>query len=183
VKNLTDKSKTRVLVLDTSAFVAGFDPFSVKETQYTIPKVNDELLENSMLSFRFRTAAENGKLKVQTPNSQYIDKVKAAAVQVGDKFFLSETDLHVLAMALQLKNEGLSPLIITDDYSIQNVANQLSLEFASLATFGITRRLHWIRYCPACHRTYPADYKSKVCEVCGTMLKRKPTRKTHISKI
>jgi UPF0271 protein len=170
------------LVLDTSAFVAGFDPFSVKERQYTIPEVNEELLGNSMLSFRFRTAAENGRIRVQAPAGQYVDRVKAASAQVGDKFFLSETDTRVLALALQLKNEGLSPLIATDDYSIQNVANQLSLEFASLATFGITRRLHWIRYCPACHRTYPADYKSNVCEVCGTRLKRKPTRKTHISR-
>jgi len=182
VKNPTNKPETRVLVLDTSAFVAGFDPFSVKEPQYTIPEVNDELLGNSMLSFRFRTATENGKIKVQTPNSQYIDRVKTASTQVGDKFFLSKTDTRVLALALQLKNEGACPLIVTDDYSIQNVANQLSLEFASLATFGITRRLHWIRYCPGCHRTYPADYKSKVCEVCGTMLKRKPARKNHISK-
>ncbi|MDH5754641.1 MAG: ribonuclease VapC, partial [Candidatus Bathyarchaeota archaeon] len=84
---------------------------------------------------------------------------------------------QVLALALELKTHGYSPLIATDDYSIQNVANQMDIEFASLATFGIRFRLQWIRYCPACHKRYPADYKSRRCEVCGTELKRKPLRK------
>ncbi|MCK4440061.1 ribonuclease VapC, partial [Candidatus Bathyarchaeota archaeon] len=86
-------------------------------------------------------------------------------------------DLQVLTLALQLKTQGYSPSIVTDDYSIQNVANQMGIEFASLATFGIRFRLHWIRYCPACHKRYPANHKSKRCEVCGTELKRKPSRK------
>jgi rRNA maturation endonuclease Nob1 len=54
----------------------------------------------------------------------------------------------------------------------------LGLSFVSLVTFGIRRQLNWIRYCPACHRIYPANYKSKTCQVCGTELKRKPQRTT-----
>jgi len=84
----------------------------------------------------------------------------------------------VLALALELKSYGENPLIVTDDYSIQNVANQLGLEFAPLMTFGIRYRLDWTIYCPACHREYPADYKPKTCKACGTELKRKPLRKT-----
>jgi rRNA maturation endonuclease Nob1 len=47
----------------------------------------------------------------------------------------------------------------------------------ALATFGIRRLLEWVRYCPACHREYAADYGATSCTVCGTELKRKP-RKT-----
>ena len=90
-----------------------------------------------------------------------MDKVKASATSVGDSFFLSETDKQVLALALEIKARGDNPQIVTDDYSIQNVAKQLGLEYVSLVTFGIKRLLTWIRYCPACHRTYPANFKAR----------------------
>jgi UPF0271 protein len=166
------------MVLDTSAFLAGFDPFSVSEDQATVPKVEDEIRSNSMTWLRFKTAVENGKVTIKAPSEDFWDKAKASANKVGDSFFLSETDLQLLALALELKSQGYNPQIVTDDYSIQNVSTQLGIEFVSLATFGIRRLLEWIRYCPACHREYPADYKSTECPVCGTPLKRKPRRTT-----
>jgi UPF0271 protein len=141
-----------------------------------VPKVEEEIKGNSMTWVRFKTAVENGKLKVKAPSEEYWNKVKASANKVGDSFFLSETDLQLLALALELKAEGCTSQIITDDYSIQNVATQMGIEFVSLATLGIRRLLEWIRYCPACHRKYPADYNSTICPVCGTTLKRKPRR-------
>jgi UPF0271 protein len=165
------------MVLDTSAFLVGFDPFSVSEDQATVPKVEEEIRTNSMTWVRFKTAVENGKLKVNAPSEEFLNRVKASAITVGDSFFLSETDMQILALALELKAAGYSPQIVTDDYSIQNVATQMGIEFAALATFGIRRLLEWVRYCPACHREYPADYGSTKCAVCGTELKRKP-RKT-----
>jgi UPF0271 protein len=180
VKTLTEKAARRVTVLDTSAFIAGFDPFSIGEENYTVPLVRNELSGRSMPYVRFNTAIEIGRLKVKAPLKDFMDKVKASATQVGDKFFLSETDLQILALALELKTQGYSPLIVTDDYSMQNVANQLGIEFAALSTFGIRRRWEWIRYCPACSKQYPADYKFRICEVCGTELKRKPLKKSSL---
>ncbi len=165
------------MVLDTSAFLAGFDPFSVREKQATVPKVQEEIKTRSMTWLRFKTAVENGKLKVKTPSEESLSKTKTASIMVGDSFFLSETDTQLLALALELKEAGYNPQIVSDDYSIQNVAAKMGVEFSSLATFGIHRLLEWIRYCPACHREYPADYKATKCTVCGTELKRKP-RKT-----
>jgi UPF0271 protein len=177
MENLTAKTGRRVMVLDTSAFLAGFDPFSISEEQYTIPMVKEEIMGGAMPWVRFKTAVESGKVKVKTPEKTFLDEVKKSANIIGDMFFLSEADFQILALALELKTHGYSPLIATDDYSIQNVANQLSIEFAPMATFGIRFRLQWIRYCPACHRRYPADYKSRKCEICGTELKRKPIQK------
>ena len=157
--------------------MAGFDPLSISEEQVTVPMVKEEIKESSIAWVRFRTAVQSRKLNVRAPKKIFMDKVKASATLVGDTFFLSEADLQVLALALELKTQSYSPMIATDDYSIQNVANQMSIEFASLATFGIRFRLQWIRYCPACHKRYPADYKSRRCEVCGTELKRKPSRR------
>lgn len=166
----------RVIVLDTSAFVAGFDPFSLSEEQVTVPKVEEEIRKNSIIRVRFEAAIESGKVKVTAPSEEFLNKVKASANKVGDSFKLSETDTELLALALELKAAGYMPQIVTDDYSIQNVATQLGIEFLALATYGIKRLLEWIRYCPACHREYPANRASKECQVCGTELKRKPRR-------
>jgi UPF0271 protein len=135
-----------------------------------------------MFAVRFRTAVENGKIRIKTPDESFTRKVKTFASAVGDSYFLSETDSQLLALALELKTQGYCPLLATDDYSMQNVANQMRIEFASLVTFGIRRRFEWIRYCPACHRKYPANHKSTKCTVCGTELKRKPSKEAPIER-
>lgn len=173
----TDSQGKRVIALDTSAFLAGFDPFSLGTEQVTTPKVAEEILRNSMIKMRFETAVESGKVKVKAPTKKASEAAKASASNVGDSFKLSEADMQLLALSLELKSEGYTIQIATDDYSIQNVATKMDIGFLALATFGIKRPLEWIRYCPACHRQYPADCKFKGCQVCGTELKRKPRRK------
>ena len=143
-----------------------------------MPAVRQELVSNSMIYTRFRTAIDSGKLQVRTPTDTSLAEVDRSSEAVGDMRFLSEVDKQVLALALQLESQGANPMIVTDDYSIQNVSNQLGLEFAPLMTFGIRYRLIWAIYCPACHRQYPADYRMKTCQACGTELKRKALRKT-----
>jgi len=177
VKTASDKTCKRAIIIDTSAIVAGFDPFTIKEEQYTTPKVREETTEDTMPGERFRTAIENGRVTVKNPQKTFLERAKTFACNIGDSFFLSETDLELLALALELKTNGYSPLIATDDYSIQNVASEMNFDFAPLSTFGIRRRLQWIRYCPACHKKYPANHKSKYCQICGTALKRKPLKK------
>ncbi len=169
-------SGKRILVLDTSAFVAGFDPFSVREEQVVPPLVEKEVLKHALTKMRFEMALENGKLRIFAPSNESIALAGTCAASVGDSFFLSQTDLQVLALALEIKTTGDYPHIVTDDYSIQNVAAKLGLPFVSLATFGIRRQLSWVRYCPACRRKYPANSKLSTCLVCGTQLKRKPQR-------
>ncbi|UCC33476.1 MAG: ribonuclease VapC [Candidatus Bathyarchaeota archaeon] len=172
----------KVLVLDTSAFIAGFDSLSVGEAQYTVPEVGRELLLNSLPRLRFTTAVDSGRLKIKIPAEDSLERVKEASRKVGDVLFLSDADSHVLALALELRREGYDPQIVTDDYSIQNVADQLGIAFASLLTFGIRFRLEWVIYCPACHHKYPSDYGLKSCEICGTKLKRKPLGKRVVRK-
>ncbi|MEM2935673.1 MAG: hypothetical protein QW231_00660 [Candidatus Bathyarchaeia archaeon] len=174
--------KRRAVILDASAFIAGFDPFSVAGKQYSVPAVERELIENSMPWIRFKTAVDGKKLRLRTPKAFFLNRVKEASRGVGDALLLSEVDLQVLALALEQKEAKYHPVIVTDDYSIQNVANQISVEFASLATFGIRYRLQWIRYCPACYRKYPSDYRAKNCRVCGTELKRKPLKQSPVKR-
>ncbi|MDR0371956.1 MAG: ribonuclease VapC [Nitrososphaerota archaeon] len=174
--NPSNDSIKRIAVLDASAFLAGFDPFAMRVEQVTVPMVEAEILRDSMVKMRFQTALESGKVTVRMPSPQYAAEAKAASGKAGDYHKLSETDLQLLALAFELKHQGIAPQIVTDDYSIQNVAKQLGIEFSALATFGIKRLLEWIRYCPACHKQYPQDSKFHECQVCGTALKRKPKR-------
>lgn len=176
MKSSPQNGEKSVIVLDTSAFLAGFDPFSLGTEQITVPKVEEEIRRNSMVKMRLEAAIESGKLKVQAPSQQSLEAAQASAVKVGDAFKLSETDMQLLALAIELKAQGYLPQIVTDDYSIQNVGKEVGIKFVALATFGIKRRLEWMRYCPACHKEYPAESKSKECRICGTELNRKPRR-------
>ncbi len=125
---------------------------------------------------RFNIAVESGRVKIKVPQEEFSTKVKDSASKLGDSYLLSETDMQLLALALELKAQGENPEIVTDDYSIQNVAKQQGIAFYALATSGIKRLLEWIRYCPACHREYPINSSLSECQVCGTELKRKPKR-------
>lgn len=172
----------KAIVLDTSAFIAGFDPHVITDTVYTVPAVGQELTSNSLPYTRFKAAIESGKLHQRTPRTVFLQEVKESSKAVGDMLFLSSVDMQVLALALELKKAGENPSIVTDDYSIQNVANEINVKFVPLMTFGIRYRLNWTMYCPACYRKYPSNYKPKTCEVCGTVLKRKPLRKKLVRK-
>jgi len=146
-----------------------------------VPTVIEELIANSLPWVRLNAAVESGKLKVKMPEEPSVRTVEESSKTVGDMLYLSEADFHVLALALELKDADYSPSIVTDDYSIQNVANHIGVGFSPLVTFGIRYRLYWILYCPACHHKYPSDYKMRKCEICGTMLKRKPLSKRPVN--
>lgn len=167
----------RVMVLDTSAFLMGYNPLSIEEEQFTTQSVMNELSHEDAASLRFNIAIETGKVKLRHPSSQALRKIEETSRRIGDSPSLSEVDREVLALALELKESGFSPVIVSDDYAIQNVADQLSLEYASLSTFGIRYRFQWILYCPACHRRFPPTSPQKTCTVCGTPLKRRVLRK------
>lgn len=167
----------RVMVLDTSAFLMGYDPLSIEEEQFTTQSVISELSREDAASLRFKIATETGKVKLRRPAEDFLRKIEETSRRIGDSPSLSEVDREVLALALELKESGFSPVLVSDDYAVQNVADQLSLEYASLSNFGIRYRFQWILYCPGCHRRFPPTSPQKTCTVCGTPLKRKALRK------
>jgi UPF0271 protein len=131
------------------------------------------------VNIRLELAIENGKIEVKVPLKKFKVKTIEIANRLGDLHVLSQTDLELLALALELKSEGLNPKIVTDDYSMQNVANKMKIEFIPLATKGINHHLKWIRYCPACYKKYSNNFTLKICLICGTKLKRKPEKQKY----
>jgi len=168
----------RVLVLDTSAFIMGFNPSGMGEV-YTVEDVEKELIQGTTSDLRFQASKEKGGLRVREPSARSRKTVEGASGETGDRGQLSSADKSVVALALDLKESGEEPVIVSDDYAVQNLAEHLGLRYGSLANFGIAHKFRWIVYCPACHRRYS---DGKECPVCGTDLRRRVLSKARVTK-
>lgn len=169
-------------MLDTSALVMGLNPSALSMPTYSVPSVMEELIPGTLPHTRFSASRDAGRLVVDRPTPSSLKAVQETSSKVGDVGVLSNADLQVLALALDLRKNGLSPAIVSDDYAVQNVSETLGIEHASLATYGIARRFDWVYYCPACFRKYTTEEAGEVCRVCGTRLKRKVVRKEKTTK-
>jgi endoribonuclease Nob1 len=169
----------RVLVLDTSAFIMGFNPSGTRGS-YTVEEVEKELLPGTTPYLRFQTSKEKEDLKIQDPSPQSRKTIEVASGETGDRDQLSLADKSIVALALDLKDSGEEPVIVSDDYAVQNLAEHLGLKYGALANFGIVHKFRWIMYCPACHRRYSGA--GKKCPVCGTDLRRRVLSKTRVAR-
>jgi len=154
----------------------GLDPQGLDFESYSVPEVTDELREQTGPSYRLTVSRSSGKLTIRNPTATSLEEVTEKARVLGDRFVLSKADRSVLALAMDLRGEGKTPVIVSDDYAVQNVAEGMSIPYQPLATLGIREKFNWSYYCPACFRRY-AQADLQVCPVCGTKLKRKPVQK------
>ena len=164
----------RRVILDTSAFIQGYN-LSPEEDYYTVLEVLGEIREE-LGRMRYEGARSSGRLRETQPEERWVAEIEAKATLSGEAHKLSDTDKRLLALGLQLKSQGDAPTIVSDDYSVQNMASRLGLRFAAQATRGIKRVYEWVIYCPGCRRKFDSPQEDNVCPVCGTELKRKPRR-------
>ena len=146
----------RVYVLDSNAI---FQRKAVYENMITVPEVVSEILdENSSIYFNVKG------LKVESASDKSTNIVKEVSSKTGDIYRLSETDLKVLAKALDEKEKGNDVVLVTDDYSIQNVAMALGIKFETVVRQGISKGFKWVRVCKGCGR----KIDSEICPICGS---------------
>jgi UPF0271 protein len=165
-----------VFILDATALISGLDPNIIDRTLLTVAEVIDEI-KDPRNKLRIEMAIENKTLTIDRPSVKAIEEVQQAAERTGDVIALSDTDIKVLSLALDLKEAGHEIVILTDDYSVQNVASQLKIESKAYTTAGIRFEIKWELYCPSCfHSIEMRNTKRKqiVCEICGTKMKRRP---------
>ncbi|HTX61407.1 MAG TPA: ribonuclease VapC [Methanobacterium sp.] len=164
----------RVYVLDASGIIGGF--ISDDHPNYTTSQVITEIKDiKSRLTLE--NAMDKKHLIIEEPEIQDIQKISEVITKSGDLLRLSSVDKNVIALALHLKKKGLDPTVITDDYSIQNVLKIIKIPFRSVITRGIEEVVGWIKFCKGCRKIYPADYPSTDCEICGSPISRKRTKK------
>ncbi len=166
------------LVLDTSAFIAGLSPSSLDVETYTTPNIAEELRGHTA-NLRYSIAFQMEKLKILNPTRISMETVERAASTLGDAWKLSETDLSILALAMELKAQGGGVAIVSDDYSIQNVAEYLGIDHHSISAAGIRSRIQWALRCASCRKVLPPNFTGKVCPICGGEVRRKAIRKIH----
>ena len=173
-------TNVNVLLLDASAFILGYMATDTDAEHYSVPAVRDELNEGSLHRLRFDNAVGMGHLKVLDPAPRFSEELHEVAREMGEAGALSVADEQLLALGLSLLSQGKVSTVVSDDYSVQNMASRLGLGFKSLATPGIRRRFDWVVYCPGCRRRFEDPQKGNTCPICGTELRRRPGGKKRI---
>lgn len=165
----------KVYVLDASAFMIGGIEFH-PGISYTTDSVVREVKANIIQKARLEGLIASKVLKVCSPDYMFIDLIKKKSIELGEETSLSDTDVEVLALALELSTKGLEVTLISDDYSVQNVAGLLGLKWMGIKYTGISRIVQWKMVCELCrHETYGT--KIKTCPRCGVKMRRKPVIK------
>ena len=150
-------------VLDSSAFYAGTSFLSGSKC-YTTSLVLGEV--RHVKSAALDGLMDAGNLKVIDPEFEQIKAIKRAARKTGDLQQLSEADISVLALALQLKST-----LVTDDYALANVAATIGIKVSSSSGKGIKETRKWISYCSACGKAFAPNIRE--CLLCGNKLRRR----------
>jgi len=159
-----------VFVLDTSAFIAKWPLYAPRAKIYTTSLVVSEVRDAESRQ-GLETALLLNRVEVLDPGQRYVKQARREAKRKGLLIALSETDLSVAALALQLRDRGYDVEVITDDYALQNLVSLLGLGFRPLRTRGIKRIEEYIVICPACGYQ-SRDPSERICPVCGTPLRR-----------
>jgi len=151
-------------VLDATSFYAGV-PFSSQEQSFTTPLVLEEIKHIKKSHDAIQVLINLDRLKIIEPEQENTKFVLEKAKITGDLPELSREDVSVLALCVQLKGE-----LITDDYTVSNVAKHLKLKVIPIMTKGISKVLDSKYTCPACNKIFN---KISNCPICGSRLKKK----------
>ena len=154
-------------VLDSTAFYAGI-PFSSNEPSYTTSLVYNEIEHIKKDHSAIQILIETKRLMICDPEHQFVITANNAAKKSGDIPNLSDEDISIIALSLQLNAE-----LVTDDFAISNVAKNLGIRVIPVMTNGIKNIITWKYYCPGCKINFS---KVRECPRCGNKLKRKPTK-------
>ena len=158
-------NKIKVYILDTSAILSGKPINFDNASMVTTPGISKELEPGGRDYQSFQFLIEKG-LSVHSPSKESTDKIKAISDKTGDANRLSKTDIEIIALALDInKDNEKEAIILTDDYSIQNVAHVLNIPFEAISQSGITKRFKWAARCRGCGKKFKENIK--ICPICG----------------
>ncbi|RLI76852.1 ribonuclease VapC [Archaeoglobales archaeon] len=131
------------------------------ENMVTIPEVIEEIKDEDS---KFYLSLLN--LRVEDVEEKYIERIVEGAKKTGDIHRLSKTDIKLIAKAIELieKDGKNNVVLLTDDYSIQNLAMYFGIRFENVVQKTISKAFKWVKVCKGCGRKIEDD----VCPVCGS---------------
>ena len=162
----------KIHIVDTTALISWRLP--IGEDIVTCPHVVSEA-RGELTGAIVEAYLHTGKLNIQEPEDIYIKEAMEAAKKTGDLGKLSETDIHVIALAIKYLREGYKPIVVTDDYSIQNILDYMGIDYMSYYR-RIRTSIKWIMICKQCGKTYPPETTLERCEECGGEIVRRRAR-------
>jgi UPF0271 protein len=152
-----------IYIADSSVFIIGMPlPSRVQNRIITTPGVIEELKDVKSRA-AFEAALLSG-VEVEPPLPHLTQEVRSHASRTGDIERLSDTDIGILAKALE--HGG---ILCTDDYAIQNVAESLGIKTEPILQDGIKETFEWGRRCKGCGRRFESNVR--ICPVCGSETK------------
>jgi UPF0271 protein len=154
-------------VLDSTAFYAGI-PYQGNGRYFTTYLVLEEVRHHNVGS-----SLIHSRVQVTEPTPDSLVRVKSTASKTVDIGALSQTDMSLLALALDLSNTDGGVSLVSDDFAVRNVAEVLGIPLAQTSLKGGEwKNITWKLYCRGCGKQY-TNPKLTVCPVCGTQLVRK----------
>jgi UPF0271 protein len=146
------------LILDTSAL------FSMEDLPHDDFVVPEGVIGELRRYKDHRLDRWEDLLRVSECTKPSLKKVEDAATKSGDIGRLSDVDLSVIALAVDLNG-----IVLTDDYSIQNVCKIMGIEYRPVGTDGIKKIEKWNYRCNGCGKWYKE--KMNDCPICGSSMK------------
>ena len=137
----------------------------------TVPSVVEELRDEDS-----RTTLELMDVRIEPPLLSFKKKVMTKAGITRDSEELSETDIDILAKALEY-SEREETVLVTDDFAVQNTAIHLGIKVIPAGQRKIKDVLIWEKQCIGCKRRFP---EGDECPVCGSQMKKR--RKSALKK-
>lgn len=102
------------------------------------------------------------KLMIVAPSTKNLKEAEITAKQMGEHS-LSSADLSVIGLALDFVEDN--PIVISDDFSVQNVAKKLGFLTKGFKTGKKVKTRHYFYFCKACGHNNGSN--NVECDVCG----------------
>jgi len=175
---MNQQTKLKVYILDTSVIMSG-KPINLDTNMVTTSSVSKEFSPGGKDYRNFQFLIEKG-LKIQDPTKESMKQIKDISTKTGDKERLSQADKEILALALDVNKDD-EAIILTDDYSIQNVAQELKIKFEPVSKRGITKKFKWTYQCRGCGKKFKENINT--CPICGSSIKYTISHRENIKRM
>jgi UPF0271 protein len=148
-----------IYIADSSFFIEDHN-IKIKEI-HTTESVIQEL---KSLKAKLKFEAFSSFVIFHKPSEESINKIKEIAKNHGE-ISLSQVDVEILAIALDL-SKSKNVVILSDDYSIQNICKYLGIEYKGISKKIIKKKIKWELYCKICGNKLPSS--AITCIYCGS---------------
>ncbi len=155
-------------ILDTSALINW--PIDSLDGGFV---VNGQRSEVERIAPERILSIETASVNWVSPSPESVQESTVIARKTGDIEGLSETDLHLFALVIELGGH-----MYTDDYRLQNLCNLVGVEWSSVLSEGISEVWNWEIRCRGCGalasgtgNTRPASEEIGSCVECGSELR------------